>query len=61
MIIEAFSRDSLAVNINPVCRMETVSPGSGLKLLQGVLCFGEFKLKSGINRAPYGLPPFIPF
>jgi hypothetical protein len=21
----------------------------------------EFKLKSGINVAPYGLPPFIPF
>ena len=21
----------------------------------------EFKLKSGINRFPYGLPPFIPF
>jgi hypothetical protein len=22
---------------------------------------GKFKLKSGINVAPYGLPPFIPF
>jgi hypothetical protein len=22
---------------------------------------GEFKLKSGINVSPYGLPPFIPF
>jgi hypothetical protein len=21
----------------------------------------ELQLKSGINRAPYGLPPFIPF
>jgi len=21
----------------------------------------QFKLKSGINVAPYGLPPFIPF
>jgi hypothetical protein len=25
------------------------------------LCSSEFKLKSGINRFPYGLPPFIPF
>jgi len=25
------------------------------------LLSGEFKLKSGINVAPYGLSPFIPF
>jgi hypothetical protein len=27
----------------------------------GVLRSSEFKLKSGINGSPYGLPPFIPF
>jgi hypothetical protein len=34
------------------CRIETPSAGSGLKLFQGALRSGEFKLKSGINFAP---------
>jgi hypothetical protein len=67
MVLEPFARDSLAISINLVVGIETVSPDSALGLFQGPACAGPAAAGSAlrahfsqaVRNAGYQLPPFI--